>query len=48
MAVGLTELCPELTPAFVSEHFLPNTGVVELELRGDGWHCLSWDGLDPA
>jgi probable phosphoglycerate mutase len=48
MAVGLTELCPELTPAFVSEHFLPNVGVVELVLADDGWHCLSWDGLEPA
>jgi broad specificity phosphatase PhoE len=48
MAVGITEMCPELTPGFVSEHFLPNTGVVELERDDDGWHCLSWDGLDPA
>ena len=48
MAVGLTEMCPELTPAFVSEHFLPNTGVVELERGDDGWRCVSWDGLDPA
>ena len=48
MAVGLTEMCPELTPAFVSEHFLPNTGVVELVRDATGWHCLSWDDLVPA
>lgn len=48
MAVGITEMCPELTPGFVSEHFLPNTGMVELVRDDDGWHCLSWDGLAPA
>jgi probable phosphoglycerate mutase len=48
MAVGLTDMCPELTPGFVSERFLPNTGVVELVRDADGWHCLSWDGLPPA
>ncbi len=43
IAVGLTALCPELTPAFVSQNFLANTEVVEVVRAPDGtWRCESW------
>lgn len=43
IAVGLTALCPELTPAFVSQNFLANTEVVEVVRDAAGtWHCESW------
>jgi broad specificity phosphatase PhoE len=43
IAVGLTALCPELTPEFVSQNFLANTEVVEVVRAPDGtWRCESW------
>ncbi len=48
MAVGLTDLCGNLSAAFVSEHLLANCDVVDLVRDDHGWRCESWAGLPPT
>jgi probable phosphoglycerate mutase len=48
IAVGLTEMCEELGPAFVAQNFLENTATVEIVLDDGRWHCESWAGAPPA
>jgi broad specificity phosphatase PhoE len=48
---GVIRLGAEWLTDNVSAHLanvgvLPNTGQVQLEAKGDGWHCLDWTGLD--
>jgi probable phosphoglycerate mutase len=45
MAVGITELADNLDAAFVSEHILANTEVVDLERVEGSWRCTSWAGI---
>ncbi|WP_112275946.1 histidine phosphatase family protein [Lentzea terrae] len=33
-------------PVELAENLLPNTGVVVLETKGDGWVCRSWAGVE--
>jgi probable phosphoglycerate mutase len=40
----LAGLCPEVSPVFALENHLDNTDVVEVEIVGDGFRCLSWAG----
>jgi probable phosphoglycerate mutase len=45
MALGITALADNLDAAFVSQHILANTEVVELERTASGWRCVSWAGI---
>jgi probable phosphoglycerate mutase len=45
MALGITALADNLDAAFVSQHILANTEVVELERTAAGWRCVSWAGI---
>lgn len=43
MALSLAQLCG-LDPLWVSQNFLKNTAVVDLEHDGDRWICSTWAG----
>jgi probable phosphoglycerate mutase len=45
MAVGITSLADNLDPAFVSQHILANTEIVDLERSGAAWRCRTWAGI---
>lgn len=45
MAVGLTDLCPNLGADFVVANLLANCAVVELVHDDAGWRCVSWADL---
>jgi probable phosphoglycerate mutase len=44
MAVGLPAIADNLAQDIAETSPLPNCGVVELAVDGDGWHAVSWLG----
>jgi probable phosphoglycerate mutase len=44
MRLVLAGLCPEVSPAYALEHHLDNAEVVDVEVDGPAYRCVSWAG----
>ncbi|WP_199440704.1 histidine phosphatase family protein [Umezawaea beigongshangensis] len=46
MRLAALSLAGDVRPTLAESALIPNTGRIALEATPDGWHCLSWTGLD--
>ncbi|RZQ62088.1 histidine phosphatase family protein [Amycolatopsis suaedae] len=44
LRLGAEWICDNVRPEVADAGLLPNTGLIELDSRPDGWHCVSWAG----